>query len=337
MYSDFDAIFAVVELSSFDSHVKDMTHDFPFDPTHGYDEAALRLIDAPPAPTDFEFFWKETHALAKAIPPRPTRRLIRESSRMKIYEVEFDAWDITHPIRIGGWMTVPGDGKIASGLVVGHGYGGRTGPELTPLIAGAAAIYPCARGFNRSAQPGFPNIADQHVLHGIHSRETYIHRGCIVDLWAAAWALQELEPATAHWLCYAGQSFGGGIGAMALPWESTFKRAFLDVPSFGNHPLRLTLPCVGSGESVRKNGGARHLPVLQYFDAATAAAHMRIPVMVAAALFDPAVPPPGQFAVFNCLAGEKKLFVRQAAHVEWEGAELENREVRRLASKWFVG
>ena len=90
-------------------------------------------------------------------------------------------------------------------------------------------------------------------------------------------------------------------------------------------------------KSVRKNGGARHLPVLQYFDAATAAAHMRIPVMVAAALFDPAVPPPGQFAVFNCLAGEKKLFVRQAAHVEWEGAELENREVRRLASKWFVG
>jgi cephalosporin-C deacetylase len=314
-----------------------MNHNFPFDPTCGCDEAALRSIGAPPAPADFESFWRETYALAKAIPPRPTRRLIRESKRMKLYEVEFDAWNAQDSIRIGGWMTLPGSGKIDGGLVVGHGYGGRTGPELSPLIASAAVIYPCARGFNRSARVDIPNVANEHVLHGIESRETYVHRGCVTDLWAAAWALLELEPAASNRLGYAGNSFGGGIGALAIAWEPKFQRAFLDYPSFGHYPLRLALPCIGSGEAIRKHGGLRHLPVLQYFDAATAATHTHIPVMVAAALFDPAVPPPGQFAVYNCLAGEKKLFVRQAAHVNWEGSTAEDREVNKQAKNWLIG
>jgi cephalosporin-C deacetylase len=313
-----------------------MNHSFPFDPTYGYDEAALRSIGCPSEPADFEAFWRQTYAMAKRVPPNPTRRVIRESRRMKIYEVEFDAWNGDQPIRIGGWMTTPGDEKITTGLVVGHGYGGRGGPELSPLIPSAAVIYPCARGFNRSADASIPNVAGAHVLHGIESRETYVHRGCVIDLWAAAWALMELEPASIDWMCCAGESFGGGIGALAIPWEPAFKRAFLDYPSFGNHPLRLQMQCVGSGESVRQTGGESHLPVLQYFDAATAAAHTKIPVMVAAALFDPAVPPPGQFAVYNCLAGEKKLFVRQAAHFDWAGSAEEDRAVKQAAAAWLA-
>ncbi|MEZ5576382.1 MAG: hypothetical protein R3F44_12440 [Candidatus Competibacteraceae bacterium] len=37
---------------------------------------------------------------------------------------------------------------------------------------------------------------------------------------------------------------------------------------------------------------------------------------VAAARFDPAVPPPGQFAVYNALAGPKELFVLRAGHFD---------------------
>jgi cephalosporin-C deacetylase len=313
-----------------------MNHNFPFDPTYGYDEPALRLIAPPPSPADFESFWQQTYSLARTVAPRPSRRLIRQSRRMKIYEVEFDAWNGAKPIRIGGWMTVPGNGKIDCGLVMGHGYGGRTGPELSPLISSAAILYPCARGFDRSADPGIPSVADQHVLHGIKSRETYVHRGCVVDLWAAAWALLELEPRTSDWLCYAGQSFGGGIGALAIPWEPKFKRAFLDFPSFGHHPLRLSMQCVGSGEAIRQSGGEKHLPVLRYFDSATAAAHTHIPVMIAAALFDPAVPPPGQFAVYNSLAGEKKLLIRQAAHFNWEGSNAEDHGIKSEATAWLA-
>jgi cephalosporin-C deacetylase len=75
---------------------------------------------------------------------------------------------------------------------------------------------------------------------------------------------------------------------------------------------------------------------LQYFDSATAAAHTHIPVIVGAALFDPAVPPPGQFAVFNCLAGEKKLLVRQAAHFDWPAAAAEDQDVKHRAHDWLL-
>ena len=57
--------------------------------------------------------------------------------------------------------------------------------------------------------------------------------------------------------------------------------------------------------------------------------------MVAAAEFDPAVPPPGQVAVYNALAGEKKLVWRSAAHFEWPGKAAEDATVFREVCAWF--
>jgi cephalosporin-C deacetylase len=311
---------------------------YPFDPTYGYTEADLMAVGCPPTPGDFADFWRGTFAAASLVEPRPTRTFQRRTPRGVVDLVEFDAWagDGGEPVRLGGWLTTPVDGPINCGLVVGHGYGGRSAPDPTPLVPGAAVLYPCARGFNRSAQADIPGVANEHVLHGIGSRETYVHRFNAVDLWAAASALIELMPATADQLCYGGASFGGGIGALMLPWDRRFRRAFLDYPSFGHHPIRLTLPCVGSGEAVRRSGGVKHLPVLRYFDAATAAGHLTIPTLVAAALYDPAVPPPGQFAVHNCLAGERALFVRRDAHVPKVGvATVEDRLVDEAALDWL--
>ena len=73
-------------------------------------------------------------------------------------------------------------------------------------------------------------------------------------------------------------SFGGGVGALALPWDDRFGAAHLNLPSFGHYPLRLTMPCIGSGEAVRRYH-AEHpdvLDVLRYFDAATAATRIEI-------------------------------------------------------------
>ena len=312
---------------------------YPFDPTYGYDEAALMTVGPPPdAPADFGDFWRATFAAAVAVPPRPARRVVRRTPRLVIEEIEFDAWagDGVPPVRLGGWLTTPAVGPVTSGLVVGHGYGGRNAADPAPLVPGAAAIYPCARGFNRSVQLDVPGTADLHVLHGIASRDTYVHRFNAADLWAAASALIEVEPAAATNLGYAGASFGGGVGSLMLPWDGRFRRAFLDYPSFGHHPIRLRLPCIGSNQAIRQAGGERHLPVLRYFDAATAAAHSAVPTLVAAALYDPAVPPPGQFAIHNALAGERALFVRRDAHVVKTGlATVEDRLVAEAALDWL--
>ena len=211
-------------------------------------------------------------------------------------------------------------------MVVSHGYGGREEPDFHLPFRRAALIFPCARGISRSACAGIPSNPDDHVLHGIERRETCVLGGCAADtVWCAASALLELFPMAARRLDYLGISFGGGIGALALPWDERFHRAHLNVPSFGHHPLRLALPGVGSGEAVRRyqQRTGRALATLRSFDAAAAARYLRIPVHVAAARFDPAVPPPGQFAIYNALAGEREGGLARPARLAGPGAQSE--------------
>ena len=81
-----------------------------------------------------------------------------------------------------------------------------------------------------------------HVLHDIQDRDRYVHGGCIEDIWVAVTAAQELFPSAANRIGFMGISFGGGIGAMALAFEERIQRGHLNVPSFGNQPLRMCLP-----------------------------------------------------------------------------------------------
>lgn len=314
-----------------------LAHDYAFDPTYGYDLERLLTVPTPEGPKDFVAFWRRTYDEARAVPLEITHREIESGDvDFALNEVEFNSLD---GVRIGGWITVPrAYDPAAGGWVVGHGYGGREAPDYDLPRPLAPAIFPCARGFHRSAHPEIPFGAAKHVLHGISDRETYVHRGCVADLWCAASALAELFPETVRNLRYFGGSFGGGIGALALPWDERFCAAYLDVPSFGNHPLRVQLPCVGSGAFVRQRY-RKHpevLDVLAYFDAATAAREITVPVFVAAALFDPAVPPPGQFAVYNALPGRKELYVRTAAHFDSPYEAMETAEIRERLGEFFA-
>ena len=218
-----------------------------------------------------------------------------------------------------------------------HGYGGRSGADLNVPGPAALCIFPCARGFHRSARPDLPADAGKHVVFGIDDPQTYIHRHCVADLWSATSVLLDLDPTLAGAIDYMGTSFGGGIGGMALPWEARWRRGFLGVPSFGNHALRLQMKCVGSGEAVRQLAQKQPqiIETLRFFDSAVSAQFCRIPVMVACALFDPAVPPPGQFSVYNALAGEKTVFIGEADHFEWPGAAMQGARLWRAQREWF--
>jgi cephalosporin-C deacetylase len=318
-----------------------MRHDFPFDPTYGHDLNSLLKVPAPAMPDDFLPFWNDLYQRTRKCPtnvsmrPIPALSAEQRDSGINIFEIEFDSLD---GFRAGGWLTVPADKIVGRRIVVGHGYGGRTGPDQWHSTPPAAMIFPCARGFDRSARPDIPNQSMEHVLHGIGSRDTYIHGRCAADLWAAASVLIEMFPDREIETHYIGGSFGGGIGAMAMAFDERFDRAFLDMPSFGNHPLRVTMQCVGSGEAVRQmyRSHPQILQVLKYFDAATAAGHIAIPTMVAPALFDPAVPPPGQFAIYNAIKVEKRLCVRKAAHFEYPGVAEDNAAIDRQREEWFA-
>lgn len=310
-------------------------HGFPFDPSYGYTLESLLRVDAPEPPADFAAFWSARHRAAMRVSPQA------ELQPSGWYHPRFRVFDLryrsTGSVTIGGWALIPAEGPVRRGFVIGHGYGGREGPDLDLPFDDAAILFPCFRGISRSRCAEIPEAANLHVLHGIEDRDRYVLGGCVDDLWLAVSALEDLFPAARERIGYLGISFGGGIGALGIPWDSRVEKAHLNVPTFGHQPLRLTLPTVGSGEAVRRyrlvHGHVTE--TLAYYDAASAAQSTGIPVHVAAALFDPVVAPPGQFAIYNALAGPKELFVLDAGHFDYPAKPEQDRALSFAVARFF--
>lgn len=291
----------------------------PFDPTYGHTVADL-LGYGPPEhePDDFDQQWIAVRAEADEVDPAPE---IGSWTPLGEHGHQVATISVTglDAVRSNGWL-VRSPGALSRGLVIGHGYGGRTEPT-TAIPDECLSIQMVSRGQASSPWPGVPSDAHQHVLHGIESFRSYVHVGATADVWAATTVLAELAPDVP--IGYEGGSFGGGIGALAAAWEPRFDAVQLTVPSFGNHPVRLTLRCTATGEAVR-NHHAEHpevIEVLRYVDAATAATRITVPTLCIAAAADPGVPPPGQFAVANGLAGPTWLHIARAGHTTWPGQE----------------
>jgi cephalosporin-C deacetylase len=315
--------------------VGELRHSFPFDPTYGYDLDALLAVDAPPEPPGFRPFWSRRYKRAVKVDPAP---VLAPSAHPRagflVSDVEYRS---TEGFPIRGWLLEPATGPVRAGFVVGHGYGGLEKPDFDLPRGDAVYLAPCFRGLARSSRAPISTDPVWHVLHDIHLRDRYIVGGCVEDVWTAVTTLLRIRPDVEGRVGYIGHSFGGGIGALALPWERRVARAHLDVPTFGHHPLRLRLPTIGSAAAVQGFArGNRHVvETLAYFDAAVAARYIRVPTHVSAALFDPAVVPPGQFAIYNALPSPKDLFVRSAGHFEYTEKVIEDAELRAELREFF--
>ena len=310
-------------------------HSFYFDPSYGHKLESLLEI-APPAELEgFEEFWQARYQ--KALQVSPEAELSGDLWSHPDFAVKDIFYQSTEGFRIGGWLLVPKSGSIRRGLVVGHGYGGRDGPDFDLKISDAAILFPCCRGLSRSGHRGVSNNPAYHVLHDIDKPRSYIMGGCVEDIWVSVTVLLQLFPAIEGHIGFQGTSFGGGVGAMAVAWDSRIQRAALNVPTFGNQPLRLGLPTTGSGAAVslhqRRHGNV--METLQYYDAALSARHISVPVHVAAALFDPVVAPPGQFAIYNALAGPKELFVAEAGHFDYPGRAEQDKRLNDELQRFF--
>jgi len=314
-------------------------HQFPFDPTYGHDRDSLLSIQAPDTePPDFSDFWRATYHENEQIPLHYRLEPVAYiDPTVHAYKVTFDSWGERTSC---AWLLEPAYGKPLIGCIIGHGYGGRTdinpGPWTlnSPTDRDVARIFPVARGFHISSMPDIPsNNSGRHVIHGISSKETYVLRGCVAEQWTCSRIILDRHPHLARRLAYSGGSFGGGIGALMLPWCNRFSAAHLNIPTFGHHPIRLRSQCVGSGEALRKYHTTHPeiANVLAYYDAATAAKYIRIPIFAGAALFDPGVPPPGQFAICNSLAGESTLSIHSVGHFAHSESASEGPEHERKA------
>ncbi|MDO8842957.1 acetylxylan esterase [Methylicorpusculum sp.] len=298
-----------------------------FDPTYGYTLDQLLRIEPPTPPEDFTAFWQSRYQ--RAVQIKPNARITLENTSHDDFECYDLKYRSTDAVEIGGWALIPKHSKVRRGIIVGHGYGGRDEPDFNLPVSGAAFLFPCFRGMSKSRCETISDDPSVHVLHNIDDRDRYVLGGCVEDLWLAVSALLELFPSVAGHVAYLGISFGGGIGALALPWDARIQRAHFNVPSFGNNPLRLQLPTWGSAAAVQ-NYQQQYGPILatlNYYDAAISARHIQVPVYIAAALADPAVAPPGQFSIYNALSGEKKLFVLDRGHSEYLGQAEQERDL----------
>ena len=308
-----------------------LAHGYPFDPAYGYDLEGLLAVGPPPEPADFAETWVQRYAAALAVDPAP--RVSRSADRHPGFHCLDIAYRSSDDFPIRGWLLIPAGRAPRMALISGHGYGGIAQPDFPLPRADAIYLLPCFRGLCRSARAPISTDPWWHVLHDIDKPERYILRGCVEDLWTGVSALLALYPWLAGRIGYLGISFGGGIGALALPWDRRIARGHLNVPTFGHHPLRLALPTTGSGESVRVFARTHRnvAETLGGYDAAVAARYIDRPMHLACALFDPVVPPPGQFAIHNAIPGEKHLYVLRAGHFDYPGrAEDEQRLLAEL-------
>jgi len=291
------------------------TIKYDFDPSYGYSLAQLLAVAPPKEPKDFDSFWQQRYQKALTVIPNPQIKIINEDRQgWRVFDLHYTSTD-NFPVR--GWLLLPTSGVIKRGFIVGHGYGGRDEPDYHLPFKDAALLFPCFRGLSLSAQAPISSEPYWHVLHDIDQRDNYILGGCVEDVWLAVTAMLSLFPDLAGRLGYLGISFGGGIGALALAWEPRISKGHLNVPTFGHQPLRLRLASNGSAHSVQqfyRTHKKMTLKVLRYYDAALAAKRITMPMHCACAKFDPCVAPPGQFAIYNALPGQKQLFILDAGH-----------------------
>lgn len=272
-------------------------HDFDFDPTCGYSEKDLLAMSPPDnEPADFKEFWKDVYQQTLAISAKVKMREIwSPEADVKCYELHYKSLD---GLEVGAWLSRPEKSK--GGIVVGHGYGNCPTPSL---VKDFTVITPCSRGFSLSNNADIPWVTAEHVVHGIESKETYVIKGAVADIWRATSVLLELFPDTQSNLNYSGGSYGGGLGALAMAWEKRVRTCWLNVPTFGHTPEFFEFKCVGSANAIQ-DYYKKHpdvIKVLAYFNATAAAKYISIPTLVSPALFDPVVLPPGQFAINNAI------------------------------------
>jgi cephalosporin-C deacetylase len=314
-----------------------LAHPFPFDPAHGFKPEDLLAVQPPPDPPGFDDFWRARHARAQGFSPAllENKPAGRDALGRRIHHLRYTTTD---GLALRAWLVLPADGEPERGLVIGHGYGVDGRLESPGPFRRTALLLPFVRGLARSACADIPSAVDRHVLHGIERPETYVIGGCVEDIWTSVTLLQALYPGLTGRIGYLGTSLGGGLGALALARETRVDRAAFVVPTFGHQPLRMRLPTVGSGSSVQSR--LRTEPdllarTLAYYDSACAARRITLPAFCACALFDPAVAPAGQFAIYNGLAGQKRLHILRAGHFDYPGSAAEHEILTRELLDFF--
>jgi cephalosporin-C deacetylase len=283
-----------------------------------------RYAPTPEEPNDFDAFWRDTIAEARAsigaarFEPYPTRL-----SEVVVEDVTFSGFG-GHPIR--GWMLRPRHSDAPLPCVVRYlGYTqGRGLPVQATAVpaAGFALFIMDSRGQGNAASPGStPDPVGSHpripgmVTSGIEDRAGYYYRRVFTDAVLAVDAARSHPAVDPGRVIVSGISQGGGIALAVAGLVDDLAGAAIDVPflSHFRRALRITdaSPYNEISRYMQTVPGREEeiFRVLSYFDASNFAARASTAALFSVALADITCPPSTVFAAFNRYAGAKEMVV----------------------------
>lgn len=304
--------------------------------TCGYTKEQLLAVKGEEPVQGFEEFWRKQYERATSCKLDYTveGEVWSPYPDIRIYRVSFIACD---GFKIGMWVSRPE--KSYGGQIITQGYGNVVKPFVSKELPLTTAM-PCVPGLGISMCKEIPWQVQHHAAYGFEDPEKYVLVAGIRNIWTCISILIDMFPDVKDNISCFGGSLGGGMGALAIPWDPRIKAAELSVPTLGGRIMLEYLRNPTDPSYVRATKAMESEANMRTFDlcnAASAARFIRVPVLVTPALSDNNVPPPGQFAVANSIPEEYRyLRLREIGHGYPSEADIElDKELQQIRKKIF--
>jgi cephalosporin-C deacetylase len=283
----------------------------------------------PYPPEDFDAFWEEASAEARTAPLDYHRSLHNDYDLPGFIVEQIDFRSITGHM-LHGWLAYPEGARRLPGFLWTPPYGRES---LLPNEYGTREGF-VSMSFNFFGHGAF--YEEKYVpergyfAEGAESAETWVFRRMTQDAMIAARVLQAQIEADEDRIGAMGMSQGAGISIWLGAHSPVVKAVCADMPFLGamqsalnRNAYRYPLKELVDFMEELPLGRERVMNTISYFDTVNQATRCLKPTQVSLGEKDPACRPATVEAVFEALAGEKRLVRYDWGH-DWHPDMIEN-------------
>jgi cephalosporin-C deacetylase-like acetyl esterase len=266
----------------------------------------------PPAPDDFDDFWRKTLEEQAKIPADLQIAKVKDQGKSEVFKFSF-AGLLGH--RCYGYLTVPLDKskKYPAALILPSAgvhsiqppsFGGDDRVGMAINIAWVDVDLP-------KEQYDWRTWPAPYLVTGILDKEYYSLRFSYAACVRAAEILAARPEVDAANMLVTGSSQGGGLTLIVAGLYPKFKAAVANVPALCRLDWMLELPPPYFPIAVNAETRPLIVATLRYYDAVHFARRIRCPIWISIGLLDDVTPPMGVFGAYNVIpVSQKKLMVQ---------------------------